>query len=173
MNRRKFLELNGWLFGFTLAVGSGNLLTTSCSTSFNKTSKSLLDEKDAQLLNELAEIIIPTTDTPGGKETNPGNYIVLIHNECLNEDEQVSNKNHLIKLKELLKLRNEKDIAKLNKPETIDFVIKLDEEKNESFRIYKNLIVSAFLSSELGASKFLNFSLVPGKYEGCTPNRPW
>src|SRR5699024_10125900 len=115
----------------------------------------------------------PTTDTPGGKEAQPGQYIVLIHNDCLNEEEQASNKEHLKTLIESLNLQKGNEKTRLKKAETIDIITKLDSERNESFRLYKNLIVSAFLSSEVGASKFLKLSLVPGKYDGCTSDRPW
>lgn len=173
MNRRKFIELNGWLFGFTVAVGSSSIFLNSCKSNSDETSKSLIGEKDAEFLNELSEIIIPKTDSPGAKETNPGQYIVLIHNDCLTEDEQISNKEHLKKLKQLLKIDAGNEIISLKKPETISLIKTLDNQKNESFRLYKNLIVSAYLSSELGSSKFLKFSLVPGRYDGCTANRPW
>lgn len=175
MNRRKFIELNGWLFGLAFTAGSSGLIMSSCrnETKTTQESKLLLGEKEAEFLNELAEIIIPTTDTPGGKEANPGQYIVLIHNHCLNEEEQAINKDHLSTLINLLNLEEGNEITSFKKAETFDIITKLDSERNESFRLYKNLIVSAFLSSEVGASKFLKFSLVPGRYDGCSSERPW
>lgn len=173
MNRRKFIELNGWLFGFTLAVGSGSLMMNSCTQNADKTAKDLLGKADAEILNELAEIIIPTTDTPGGKQTNPGQYIVLVHNDCLSEQEQKINKEHFTNLIDLLKIEKGNEIQSLGKPATVEIIKSLDAEGIESFVVYKNLITSAFLSSELGASKFLKYSLVPGRYDGCTTERPW
>jgi hypothetical protein len=173
MNRRKFVVLNGWFLGLVVATGGGLVLTGSCNRKPKATGNNLLDDTDAATLNELAEIIIPTTDTPGGKAAKVGEYIVLTHNDCLDEEQQKENKGYWGQLNQRMKTATGKAFGSASVEERVNLLEVLEKEGAQAYTIYKALIVSAYLSSEIGTAVFMKFKLVPGQYNGCTSERPW
>lgn len=173
MERRKFIELNTWFLGLaTLNVG-GLISTVSCRQNNDSNEGFLLTAEDAFFLNELAEIIIPATDTPGGREADVGSFIVLIHNDCLSDEEQKENVGYLKSLRSFYYEELGGNFAKSSVDEWMSATQILESEKHEFYVRYKKLIVSAFLSSEVGTSVFMKFNLVPGRYDGCTTERAW
>lgn len=173
MERRKFIELNAWLMGLSTLAGGSLLTFESCSRQGRSSESQLLGEAEKEFLNELAEIIIPTTDTPGGKAADPGAYIVLIHNDCLSDDQQNENKQLFDRLRFFYVEQSGKDFMRCSNEEREHMTQKLESDKDEAYTRYKQLIVSAFLSSKTGASLFMKFNLIPGRYDGCTSERPW
>lgn len=173
MERRKFIELNTWFLGLATLNAGGLISTVSCRQHNDNNGGFLLGAEDASFLNELAEIIIPTTDTPGGREADVGSFIVLIHNDCLSDEEQKENVGYLKSLRSFYEGQLGKDLAKSSVDECMVVTQMLESEKHEFYFRYKKLIVAAFLSSEVGASVFMKFNLVPGRYDGCRSERAW
>ena len=81
MNRRNALKAVGLIMGGTLI--SSELFLTACSDKEAKSeqaasSKTPFNQQDVALLDEVAETIIPTTDTPGAKAAEVGAFISMI-----------------------------------------------------------------------------------------------
>lgn len=173
MERRRFIELNTWLLGFSVLAGGGLVSTVSCARKTDVTEGALLGPDDADFLNELAETIIPTTDSPGGREADVGSYIVLIHNDCLSEEEQEENVAFLKSLRSFYQKEIGKDFMESSIEERNSATELIELGREEFYKRYKRLIVSAYMSSKIGASVFMKFNLVPGRYDGCTTERAW
>ncbi len=41
------------------------------------------------------------------------------------------------------------------------------------FRMFKELTLAGYFTSEAGATKFLKYNPAPGRYDGCTTEKPW
>lgn len=174
MLRRKFIERFGCLVGGTLlSLGSWTTISSCSRTSKNKISSWLLGDREAEILNEMADIIIPPTDTPGAKSADVGTYIVKIHNDCMSDEEQIKNISFFDEIVEFTKEAVGEDFLLCSHKQKEKVIKEMDEKQIEGFLRYKGLIVEAFLSSEIGSSLFMKYTLVPGRYDGCSSDRPW
>jgi gluconate 2-dehydrogenase gamma chain len=134
------------------------------------------------LISELAQTIIPKTDTPGAKEAGVPGFIDQILKECYKKEDQ----------DKFITGLTEFD-SKMRKPRHGDSFIYFDAEKqlafvkaqNEAavtavkadpshtsghlFLPLKNLPCWASLPAEPGATQVLQYEAVPGSYKGCIP----
>lgn len=171
MLRREFISKSTRGAGL-LAIGAMVLPGGGCSDvnqSFNK----LFSKGEVSLLNELAEIIIPATDSPGGKAAKVGEFIASMVQECYSSEDQEKLKNGLKAIDEKSKETFGKEYLKCDVKQQTELTAKLDKEEETYFPDIKKLVVSGYLSSEIGATKFLKYPQIPGRYEGCTSVRPW
>jgi hypothetical protein len=83
------------------------------------------------------------------------------------------------KLDEACKAKNSKSFMDCTPAQRHDFLVALDAEAkayqknkkkddpNHYFRMMKELTLTGYFTSEVGATKALRYVAVPGKYEGC------
>ena len=137
------------------------------------------------LIAELAETIIPRTDTPGAKDAKVEDYIITMLVNCT--DEQLKRK-FLDGLKDVQEVSLDKFDRKYedcNMPEKV-IILKEFEHRSifekgllkkvenklwgQSFFVeLKNLTVRGYFTSKLGATECLAYDYVPGKFEACIP----
>ena len=84
MNRREALSRVAIIMGGTV-IGSEAFLT-GCKASTKTVSFSKVD---IAFLNEVAETILPATNTPGAKEAKVGEFMTVMVNDCYEEDNQI------------------------------------------------------------------------------------
>lgn len=137
------------------------------------------------LIAELAETIIPRTDTPGAKDAKVEDFIILMVKDC--DDEKIQ-RNFLRGLLDLKVYAKEKynsdfvDCSGLDKIEILNHFKNshmssnalINKARNKLFGIsfYNHLhalTVQGFCTSELGATQVLAYDYIPGNYEGCVP----
>src|SRR5690606_35979438 len=140
-----------------------------------------LSEDQASLVSQVAEIIIPKTDTPGAKEAGVPAFIDQMLKEVYSQEQQE-------RFIEGLKAFNEEAEAEYG-----DAFIDLDAESQKAFVIKKHneaiaaekqassqaqrpfvltmkeLTMLGFFTSEPGATQVLQYDAVPGVYKGCIP----
>lgn len=171
MIRREFIKISGGFAGI-LATGMGKSAAMLESLVDGFTGE-ILNAGDIAFINDLAEVILPTTDTPGGKEAEPGQFIALILKDCHSKEDQKKHQASLQTLKGYYRSEYGHSFEDCSEQEREVLAKKLDLNGDEAFKLYKGLIVSAFLSSEIGSTKFLKYNPVPGRYDGCATERPW
>lgn len=168
MNRREALSSVALLLGGTIlgsqAFLSGCKSATSDALTFTK--------EDIAFLNEVAETILPKTNTPGAKEANVGEFMTVIVKDCYKPEEAKVFMEGMVALKgksfmdktpeERTKLLTELDAEAKAFQEK-----KKPEEMPHYFRMMKELTLWGFFTSEVGATKVLRYVAVPGKFEGC------
>jgi hypothetical protein len=155
-------------------VGSGVFIVpTGLLNACKQTPKKriVLTKNDIPLLDEIGETIIPTnTASPGAKAAKIGEYMFEMVTDCFSPDEQ-----HTF-LVGLDVLDNNSFIDK-NTQEKLKFLKKMQVDKQHFFSMYKNLTISGYFSSEIGATQARKYQAVPGVYNGCIPykegDRPW
>jgi len=169
MKRRTFIIKGGLGVG---AIGLGLLTNYSCQDQDSPMFNEVLSKKDVKMINEIGDIIIPVTDTPGAKEAGVGEFIAVVVQDCYTDEEKKRFKETLASINKMSNQDFMHDFIDCKKEERIDLIKKLDEE-NKEFKSMKDLIVSSYLSSEIGMTGFFRYYPVPGKYDGCISERPW
>mgnify|MGYP006175875439 CR=1 FL=1 len=85
MNRREALSSVALLLGGTI-IGSSAFLS-GCKANPDAAA-GVLSAADMSLLNDIAEIIIPTTNTPGAKAAKVGEFMGVIVTDCYDAKDQ-------------------------------------------------------------------------------------
>ncbi|MES1161115.1 MAG: gluconate 2-dehydrogenase subunit 3 family protein, partial [Bacteroidota bacterium] len=134
---------------------------------------------DVAFLDEVAETILPATDTPGAKEAKVGEFMTTIVRDCYTEKDQKIFVDGMQKLNEESKKKYGHAFPDIKPEERHDLLVELDKEqkaytakKKEDdpahyFRMMKELTLWGYFTSEPGATKALRYVAVPGRYEGC------
>jgi hypothetical protein len=183
MNRRDALS------SATLAIGgfvisSGSLLS-SCKTREQKPLSGILNKDQLDMLEELAEAILPQTQSsPGAKDVKIGKYINSIVSDCFSETKQLAFIDGIKKLEELCTATFDKKLTKLDSTEKSKLLRKLEEESNtynknrrlsdppHYYEILKGLAINGYNTSELVGTTVLRHVPIPGRYDGCLPYHP-
>lgn len=142
---------------------------------------SFTEEDTVSLLSEVAETIIPETDTPGAKAAGVGPFIAMMLQECYEEEDQklvldglaALNKRSKDELGDIftgLSPENRAALLTTIDKERIDYnKKKKGDDPPHYFTLIKELTVTGYFTSEPGATQALQYVPVPGKYEGCIP----
>lgn len=140
------------------------------------------------LIAELAETIIPMTDTPGAKAAGVDGYILnVMVNCCLNREqnkflyglkdlEEYTSNNYnksflecnISEKKEILNYFKNRDIY------TISILNKINDRflGQSFFSKLKSLTIEGYCMSQLGATQGFAYDYVPVNYEACTIMKP-
>ena len=171
MNRRNLFKRMGVvvLYGSFPAVLSEFLV--SCKTNDKIQRAGFFSDEDFQLLNQLIDIVLPRTSTPGGLDVNVPYFIDIVVRDCMSQADQ-----QLIKkgIRDLDK-PEQKKFSSLKGDDQKQFIADLDkdafkEENNISwFRILKKLALIGYFTSQDGMTKALNYVEVPGDYKASVP----
>ena len=187
MNRREALERVALVLGGTVIGGAAFL--QGCKSSDNKAAGFSLTKEQIAFLDEVAETIIPTTDTPGAKAAKVGEFMNVMVTDCYEAKDQKIFTEGIAQIDEAAKHRYSKgfmDITPEQRTSLLNQVnkelkayndSKKDTDPNHYFGMMKQLTLLGYFSSEVGATKALRYVAVPGKYEGCIPyakgDRAW
>ena len=169
MERRAFIIKGGLGLG---AIGFNIWITYGCKSRETSGLNEMFSAENISLINEIGETVIPTTNTPGAKSAKVGEYIAIIVQDCFSENEKKEFKDTLEHINELSNASYGNSFMKCIEKERVHIISKIEEEY-EDFKSFKDLIVSAYLSSKVGMTQFFNYSPVPGRFNGCTSIRPW
>ena len=181
MDRREALKRTAWIMGGAVSAPAimGILKGCTAKPTIDWTPVFLSSDQGA-LVSQVAEIIIPKTDTPGAKDVGVPGFIDQILKECYKKEDQD---------KFLAELKAFDDEAK---KEYGDPFIELDAEQQAAFvkKVHdaavntddvgtpperpfiltlKELTMLGYFTSEPGATQVLQYSPVPGAYKGCIP----
>jgi hypothetical protein len=197
MNRRDAIGRVALLMGG--AVIGAEFFISGCKAPGSENVADLFDTDHVYFLNEVADTILPATNTPGAKAANVGQFMAVMVRDCYTPGDQQ------IFLKGLSKLDDESrkkysnkfldlpadqrtglliDLDKEQKAYTaiidnnlsadalkhqMDINYKAPEHSAHYFRMIKELTLLGFFTSEIGATKALRYIEVPGHYDGNLP----
>jgi len=179
MNRRDALSRVGLLLGGTI-IGA-EMFLSGCTNTDQKIGMAgaNFSNDDVAFLDEVAETILPATNTPGAKEAKVGEFMTRIVRDCYTEKDQKIFLDGMQKLNEASKKKNGKSFTGSSAEQRHDLLVELDKEQKtytdrkkkddpaHYFRMMKELTLWGYFTSELGATKALRYVAVPGRYEGC------
>ena len=185
MKRRYALERVSLILGGTIIGGSAFLQGCKSpdknATDGSKMSSFSLTPEQIAFLDEIADTIIPTTDTPGAKAAKVGDFMNTMVADCYKESDQKIFVEGLSKIDEASKKANGKGfmeasaqqrttlLSELNKQLKAYNDSKKDGDPNHYFGMMKQLTLLGYFTSEIGATQALRYVAVPGKFQGCVP----
>lgn len=88
MDRREAVKSVAFLMGGALSATTIGVFLDSCTSPSANKGTNLLSAEQDQIITEVADIIIPTTKTPGAKAAGVGPFISMMIKECYPEDAQ-------------------------------------------------------------------------------------
>jgi hypothetical protein len=180
MNRRDALARVTLLLGGTI-LGAEALLSGCTNPPEQKLAGggTNFTNQDIAFLDEVAETILPATDSPGAKEAKVGTFMTVIVKDCYTQDDQKIFLDGMQKLDDASKKKNSKSFLESTPEQRHDLLVDLDKEQKayttqkkkgdptHYFRMMKELTLWGYFTSEQGANKALRYIAVPGKYQGC------
>jgi hypothetical protein len=183
MNRREALQRAAWVLGYTVSIPALSQVLQACQSKPELGFEpSFLKPDQASIVAEVADIIIPRTDTPGAKDAGVPKFIDILVRDCYTKEDQ---ENFLKGLEEFDKGARDAygdAFMDLDADKQAEYVKKVHDQVIEAsqapeFRnnprpfmhIMKELTVVGFFTSEPGATQVLQYDEVPGAYKGCIP----
>lgn len=180
MNRREALARVGVILGGTV-VGA-NLFLEGCKPADKKAGAGVdFTPEDVAYLDEIAETIIPATDSPGAKAAKVGAFMTVMVRDCYDENNQKIFRDGMEKVNDESKKKFDKVFIAVTPEQRHELFVGIDKEaaaqkKNKKendpdhyFSLMKQLTLLGFFTSEVGATKALRYVESPGKFEGCIP----
>lgn len=175
INRRKVIKHLALASGLVLSTSSLNSLAASLlkPSDLSRRKSDLLNADQLAVLRELGEVIIPTTDTPGAIAAGVHDFINGYAAQCLSNEEQASLVTTLNNIADAAKAQQKMPFDKLNLAQKIELLTHIEQAKppfnqkdRTDFKQTKALVVFAYYTSEIGASKELAYLAFPGGYKG-------
>ncbi|MCW5911587.1 MAG: gluconate 2-dehydrogenase subunit 3 family protein [Cyclobacteriaceae bacterium] len=181
MDRREALRKTALLMGAAVSATALAGIMQGCKATPELTyTPSFFNEDQARLISELAQTIIPKTDTPGAKETGVPGFIDQMLKECYKKEDQDKFLAGLADFDAVAKAAHGDSFIYLDPEKQLAFVkvqneaavnaVKANPSQPRPFILSaKELTLLGFFTSEPGATQVLQYEAVPGAYKGCIP----
>jgi gluconate 2-dehydrogenase gamma chain len=190
MNRREAIQRASMVLGYTIAGPALLGIMQGCKADPELAFTPAFFTKDqALLIEELTEIIIPQTDTPGAKEAGVPMFIDRMLKEIYPKESQEAFIKNLTAFDDEARKTYGDAFVDCNKEDKMAFFKKQHDEviknvnvntsigfwgssvKNSKPFLFelKELTLLGFFTSEPGSTKVLQYKQVPGPYKGCVP----
>ena len=186
MNRRDALARIVAITG-TVAIGS-EVFLAGCSRPV-KDRTVAYSTQDIALMDEIAETIIPTTDTPGAKAAGVGAFMAMMSKDGYDDASFASFRKGLEQIDKASRKHHGKAFMESSLKERTTLLNELDREARKHgreksrndpphyFRLMKELTLMGYFSSEIGCTRALRYIETPGSYDGNLPykkgDRAW
>lgn len=185
MNRRELLQRAAWLMGGALSAPAVLGVLNGCSAKKEETWQPVfLSKEQGAVVAEVAEIIIPRTDTPGAKDAGVPAFIDLMLKDAYKDEDRQRYISGLKAFDDAARTAHGKGFVELPKQQQTELVQKfhhdavateLADERRRAYErrpfilMTKELTLLGFFTSQPGATQVLQYSAVPGKFEACVP----
>ncbi len=181
MNRREAIQRTAMVLGYAVSASALSGVLNGCKAAPELNYKPVFFTEDqARLVSELAEIILPKTDTPGAKDVGVPGFIDQMLKECYKKEDQERFMTGLNEFEEDAKKTYGDSFALCEPAQQLELVKKYHDAavagvkdktiKDRPFILMtKELTMLGFFTSEPGATQVLQYQAVPGAYHGCLP----
>lgn len=185
MNRRELIQRVAYLMGGAVSAPAMLGVLNGC------TAKAAVDWKpraltaaQAELVAEVAEIIIPRTDTPGAKDVGVPAFIDTMLKDAYTATDRARYVAGLNELDAQAQLRHQQRFIKLTPAQRGALVQEVHDVAVAAERalttqpaqlarpfilMTKELALLGFFTSQVGATQVLQYDPVPGAFHGCVP----
>lgn len=146
--------------------------------------EALFSDKEIALLDEIAETILPATDTPGAKAAGVGPFMALMVIDCYYPAEQEIFKDGMQAIDRQSTEVYGGDFMSAAPAQRLALLESLDAEqlawmqsKTEDapahyFRMMKELALLGYFTSEIGYNQAMRYAETPGRFDPCVPYEP-
>lgn len=189
MTRRDALKTSGLALGYAVSASALSALFLRCQAEAKKAADwkpVFLSPQQAHTIGEIAETILPKTDTPGAKELGVPQFIDQMLKDLMSPEDQADFLAGLKQLEDTCEDTYDKPFAECNVQQREEFLLKLDNEAAKSppsvwgitlappsptpfFRRLKSLTLFGYFSTEKVGTEILSYDPIPMGYIGCLP----
>lgn len=170
MNRRETIQRLSLLLGGALSTQITAALMGQTPNAGGPSVE--VDEERRQLIAELADVIIPDTDTPGAKAAGVEQFIIRVLRDCHVLEDQRTFHAGLDKLNADSRAAHGKGFVDLDAATRTALVRETLKTNRAFFFRMRELTVTGYFTSEIGATQALEYVPVPGRFEGDIPLQP-
>lgn len=180
--RREVIQRALTVAGFTTLAGSGTLLAACSAPSEDRQYRddTTFSPQDIAWLDEVAETILPATDTPGAKAAGVGPFIALMVTDTYSPLEQAHfhqgtqaleaecRQAHGSGFMQATPAQREALLTHLDKVAMVD----TRDDPPHYFRMLKELTLLGYFTSEIGYTQAMRYVETPGRFDPCVDYRP-
>lgn len=153
---------------------AGLVVAPAWATNWSNTSirPHLLPAQD-ELLAELVETIIPTTNTPGAKSLGVHLFVQKMVADCYDKPSQETLTSGLTAVDALARQRFSNPFAACDNAQRLELLQLMaaspDAAQKTFVSLVKGLTIRGYMTSEYVMTNLTNFQMAPGFYRGCVP----
>jgi hypothetical protein len=161
---------------YLLIISGGIIIFPSCLNGSGKASIKLrnldINGDQENLMAEIAETLIPKTDTPGAKELGIHLFVLKMLDDCYEKDVQQRFVKGLEQLDDSTKKRfgnafvNCTAAQRQKILQSIESKAEYPVEVFDFYQIMKDRTIQGYLNSKYVMTKLVIYELVPGRYNG-------
>ena len=162
-----------------IIIWAGVAFLPSCLHNEQKVSIPLKDiqitPEDEQMLAELAETILPKTDTPGAKELAAHLFALKMVDDCYSKTNQEKYIQGMKDFESFVMKKTGKSFIENNISGRQTIVAELDNQRPATdgmsffYQSTKKLTVQAYTTCEYFMTRIRGYKMIPGKFQGCVP----
>jgi len=181
LSRREIIRRALVLTGVGTLISSSTLLTACASNMQREQAVNLTTFTKAQIhwLDEVAETILPETDTPGAKAAQVGGFIAIMVTDTYSPDEQKLFHAGMRTLETECERALGVDFMSATQSQRLTLLERLDLEQKKHadnktpdapehyFSTIKQLTVVGYFTSEIGYKQALRYVESPGRFDPC------
>lgn len=187
MDRREAIKRTALFTGFAL---SGSVISAVLQGCKPEAKGPLADwmpkfftKEEGLAMAEMAECILPRTDTPGAKDVFVHEFVDLMARDCMDAGEQQKFRDGFAQLLAGCEQANSKPFHECSPEEQLAFLNAQDKaaveiakanpnlkpEDYPFFLMFKQLILIGYFTSETVGKEVLAYLPIPGRFEPCMP----
>lgn len=186
IKRREALRRTAWIMGGALTAPTIAGILNGCTPNPELTwEPAFFSEDQARLVMEMAEAILPETDTPGAKALGVPGFIEEMISLCYNPAERTRFMEGLEAFDKECRTGYGDAFFAISKNDQLALLNKFNDEVKKAvgvrgsygrmsgeagfFRRMKELTVVGYYTTEYGATQELQYQAVPVEYKSCIP----
>ena len=184
ITRREALQRVSALLGGAALVGHAALLA-GCATdgAARVSSGDSFTAREIALFDEIADTILPTTDTPGAKAAGVGSFMARMVTDAYDASQQRVFRNGMRALERECGAMYGVEFMAASPPQRLALLERLDREQFEAagrsrsggphyFRMLKELTLLGYFTSQIGCTQAQRYAETPGRFDPCVPYVP-
>jgi gluconate 2-dehydrogenase gamma chain len=189
MNRRELLQRVAVLLGGALSAPAVLGVLSGCSPKPGASWQPLfLSKEEGAVVEEVADLIIPRTDTPGAREVGVPAFIDVILKDVYPTEDQARFVSGLKDFDAEAQRVHGKPFLELQPAQRLSFLQQVHDaaaaaekaqdaandvppskRKRPFVLMMKELTLLGFFTSQVGATQVLQYEAVPGRFQPCVP----
>ena len=164
LNRRRLLKnvtiMTGGVLSSSIISG---VMSVALAQETIDVENLIFNDQQLKLVAEMADMIIPDTDTPGAIAARVHHYIHAIVGDWYYDEERANFMKGLCAVDAKFLNGSAKERAVI--------MAQMDNEEGEKtfFQEFKELTLVGYFTSQIGAEEELRYEQYPGPYQGCVP----
>lgn len=189
MNRREVIQQVTWLMGGAISAPAVLAVLNGCSPKPGASWQPLfLSKEEGAMVEAVADLIIPRTDTPGAREVGVPAFIDVILKDVYPSEDQARFVSGLKDFDAEAQRAHDKPFLELQPAQQLSFLqqahdaaaaaekeqgaandVPASQRKRPFVLMMKELTLLGFFTSQVGVTQVLQYEPVPGRFQPCIP----